>query len=570
MKKTLTINLSGIVFNIDEDAYELLQRYLDSVEKHFPDKDDREILSDIETRIAELLSDMLRVSKTEVVTTENVESVIATLGNPEQFDDNEGDTASDEKCTEEEPSDKTGKKADKEQRKKYRKFYRDVDNQLIGGVGSGIAAYFGWDVTVVRLILLILIFITSGYVIPAYLIVWLIAPGANSTAQKLEMNGIEPSIENIKRYFESEQFRTSTSRIGSRLSQIICWLFKAAAIVFGICIASGGIFIVAVILVALISTLVGTGSVLLEEFAPFFGGTTSVLVICAVSALFVVIIPIVAIIVATVRLIRRDDNPVKPRHSVMGWIWLVVWIIAVVTFFVTLFSTGTDMVHNVMSENTVYEYGSKYDYTEERLVGESFDALKVSSGLRVRLCADTVSFVEVKGTERGLRATEASISGQTLNLSVRNTGSRTELPLVIVHYNNLQSIRASSAANVSNNKNDMIKTKMLDIDASSAARINVAVDCESMAISSSSAARVDVEGVANRVVANCSAASKIDMEHLYAGYVCAVAASGSDIELRADTINIKAASGSSVEYAGSPVIELMDSNSGGSIKSSED
>lgn len=571
MKKTLTINLSGIVFNIDEDAYDVLQQYLDAVEKHFSGTDGKEILSDIESRVAELLSEILRTSKTEVVTIENVESVISTLGHPEQFDEetveNEAGDSDDEKSENDSKRDfyeeKADKKKEKQERNKWRKFYRDVDNQLIGGVGSGIAAYLGCDVTIVRLLMVILIVISSGYAIPAYLLVWLIAPAANTTAQKLEMNGIEPSIENIKRYFESEQFKSSATRIGSRLAQICSWLLKAVAIMIGICIASFGVFVVTLILIALVGVLFGTGDLLLENFMPFFGPELNAgFFVAAVSALFVILIPIISIIMITIRLIRRKDASIKPHNSAMGWVWFVVWIVAVIIWIATVITNST-VINDSVGRNF---YGSQFDYTEERLVGEPFNAINVSSGLKVKLKADTIPFVEVKGSERGLRSTKVSISDNTLTLTVNQSKSRIELPLVVVHYTDLLSIKTTSEANVSNHESDCIRTKMFDIDASSASRVNVAVECESLFISSSSAAKVDAEGSASKLIANSSSASKIDVEDLHAGYARAEASSGAKIELCADTINVSASSGSSIEYNGVPVVEFMNSSSGGNIK----
>ena len=86
MKKTLTINLSGIVFNIDEDAYEVLQQYLRKLEISFADEDGKEIMRDIEARLAELFSNALKHSNSSVVTINEVDSAIEQLGTAEEID----------------------------------------------------------------------------------------------------------------------------------------------------------------------------------------------------------------------------------------------------------------------------------------------------------------------------------------------------------------------------------------------------------------------------------------------------------------------------------------------------
>lgn len=88
MKKTLTVNLNGLVFTIDEDAYEKLQHYLQDVNDHFKEEDDAEIISDIETRIAEIFTERLNKNR-NVVTIDDVDFIISTLGNPDQFDEDE-------------------------------------------------------------------------------------------------------------------------------------------------------------------------------------------------------------------------------------------------------------------------------------------------------------------------------------------------------------------------------------------------------------------------------------------------------------------------------------------------
>ena len=153
MKKTLTINLSGVVFNIDEDAYDVLNEYLRKLEIQFSDEDGKEVMRDIEARLAELFGNALKSGNRNVVTITDVNSVIEQLGTVEEIGGESNNSTLD------------NKEEEKENRKRYRKFYRDGDNKILGGVAAGLAAYLGLEVTITRLIMLLLAITVLGYLI---------------------------------------------------------------------------------------------------------------------------------------------------------------------------------------------------------------------------------------------------------------------------------------------------------------------------------------------------------------------------------------------------------------------
>ncbi len=180
MKITVTINLGGYSFNIDEDAYSELKRYLKSLELHFAtEESSSEILSDIEARMAELFRTKLAPYK-QVINMDDVRSVISVLGNPEDFSDNEGTSAQ-----------------EKFSMPGYHRMYRDPDHRIIGGVCAGMGAYWRLDPWILRVIFII-IAIMGGMGILIYLILYIVLPEARSTAQKIEMKGEPVNIHNIK------------------------------------------------------------------------------------------------------------------------------------------------------------------------------------------------------------------------------------------------------------------------------------------------------------------------------------------------------------------------------------
>jgi phage shock protein PspC (stress-responsive transcriptional regulator) len=179
MKITVSINLGGYSFNIDEDAYAELKRYLKNLELHFAgEESSSEILSDIETRMAELFRTKLTSYK-QVINIGDVHQVISVLGTPEDISDNDGPTA-----------------REKFSRPGYHRLYRDTDHRVIGGVCAGMAAYWDIELWLVRLIFFVLAMMGVGILI--YLILYIVIPEAKTTAEKIEMKGNPVNIRNIK------------------------------------------------------------------------------------------------------------------------------------------------------------------------------------------------------------------------------------------------------------------------------------------------------------------------------------------------------------------------------------
>jgi len=194
MKKTFTINISGSIFHIDDDAFEKLQRYLHMLNRHFGTATEgQEILQDIEARIAELFLEKTE-NKAEVVTDAMVDEVIARMGRPEDFSE----------PSEEEPSAAQPGTAPEGETQVRRRMYRDGDSRVLGGVCSGMAAYFNMDTVIMRVIFFLLFFLIGPFNLLLYLILWIVVPKAKTTAQRLEMKGKEATVSNIEKSIKEE------------------------------------------------------------------------------------------------------------------------------------------------------------------------------------------------------------------------------------------------------------------------------------------------------------------------------------------------------------------------------
>jgi phage shock protein PspC (stress-responsive transcriptional regulator) len=197
MNKTITINLSGVVFHIDEQAYDKLKTYLNTIRSYFKNTEGGDdIVADIESRVAELFQERIGATK-QALLDNDVDAVIQIMGTPESFVDEETINA----------SKANNRENNNEQTFAYprgkRRVFRNPDDKVLGGVCSGIANYFDVDPLWIRLALAITFFgFGSGLLI--YILLWIIIPEAKTTAEKLEMRGEPVNISNIERSVKEE------------------------------------------------------------------------------------------------------------------------------------------------------------------------------------------------------------------------------------------------------------------------------------------------------------------------------------------------------------------------------
>lgn len=214
MKRTINVNLGARPFQITEDAYTRLDDYLKSIAACLKNNEyGEEIVSDIEARIGELCDERLKQSHAGFIDIELVNEMINRMGNPEAMvEENDEPKAPN--------SDEEPKNSDDNKEKEYKEFFKNIklekkfylnkEERMIGGVIAGIAAYLNVDVTIMRIIMVVLIAAVGPIALLAYLIVWAIAPTAETTTDKLRMQGIEPTPENIADKLTGEEPKTNS------------------------------------------------------------------------------------------------------------------------------------------------------------------------------------------------------------------------------------------------------------------------------------------------------------------------------------------------------------------------
>ena len=320
MKKTLTINLGGTVYHIDEDAYHLLDNYLANLRIHFRREEGaEEIVHDMELRISELFADRLNEGK-QVITIEDVEEIIARMGKPEELSgEGNGETSGSEKA----------------KGTTVRRLFRDPDNKVLGGVASGLAAYMGWDVTWVRIILLVLGFFVHG-VILAYIIAWIIIPMAHTAPEKLAMKGAAINVENIGKtvtdgfekvndYVRSDRPRSILQKIGEGIVSVAGFLIKFLLVFIAICCAPV-LFVLLIVFFALL--MAATGLIAALPAVVFYGApggiSPGLTVAMSVAGILVIGIPIIGLI----HMLMRHFGGWQPMSIVTKIIFIVLWLIA--------------------------------------------------------------------------------------------------------------------------------------------------------------------------------------------------------------------------------------------------
>lgn len=270
MKKTISIHIMGVNFLVEESAYDLLDNYLKRLKSAFQhSKDQQEICNDVEARIAELASEKIS-DKKHVVTFEEMSAILDTLGNPEDFEGSMESGESDEKTEYQSESRKT------------RRLYRDSENKTIGGVCSGLAAYFDIDVVYLR-IAFVLFFFLGGFIVPVYLVLWIAVPEAKTNADRLKMHGKPVNIETLKEEVKdaannfkksakgfSYEMRNRKSPTRQRMSEVGNTFSKIAG---GILLTIGGFGLLFMIALAFgdIETQINSDSAItVKEFTNFF------------------------------------------------------------------------------------------------------------------------------------------------------------------------------------------------------------------------------------------------------------------------------------------------------------
>ena len=364
MKKNITINMCGRLFQIDEDAYELLQQYIESLRQSFGKQEDgEEIVNDIEARVAELF-DELCAQGLVAITIEHVKDIITRIGKPEEL------TGDDEKEKDnQEKTEKDREDSDREAEQNFfenvrartagKTLYRNPLDKMVAGVLSGFAAYTGTDATWWR-IGYALLFVASNFIvfpvlklvhlngfffhfnvtfILLYIILAIVLPVAKTPKEMLEMQGkdVTPqSLADVVVDNKKEPKMTSpTQTFFSVLLQILMGLFLTCAAIVGLVLLICFVLIAGSIIVAF---TVGNHYNLPFEIdylnlPEAYVAHPWVVTIFVASVLLAFFIPIYAI----VHMLISKAGKVQSMGVGQRIIWTVIWIVSMFSVFPSIF-----------------------------------------------------------------------------------------------------------------------------------------------------------------------------------------------------------------------------------------
>jgi len=538
MKKTLTVNLNNIVFHIDDDAYEMLQTYLHDIAEHFQSEDEKkEIMADIEARIAELLTEKLQKTK-NVVNLIDVQEIIEIMGKPSQYAGEEDD---------EEP---TAAKSDKKSQKS-RRFYRDPENAILGGVASGLAAYFDWDVTWVRIGMVALALVSAGYMIPIYIIAWFVAPQATTASQRLEMQGEDVTVESIKtelnnakNYVQSDKFKQSATSVGERMLEILRIFFK---VVFGFVGAILGIVGVVLVgaLIMLLFFLIFEPTVI-NGFAPDIISnwaliTPEKMVMLIISLLLVVGCPIFMLVYWAIRIISGRTE----KNHTASWVVLILWLAGLFMFYSIGANTIIKMHNNNGHPLSIDWSDDNSATTDEVRTCEPFHAIEVSGAIELVLNKDSVQKVTVSTKDNYLskiitkvengvlhiyadqiflnRKIKVSISADSINSIVAKGACQINTESELITSNLKLELTGASQADM-----DVKVTGLIDIDLTGASQANMSGSANSIKSQGTGACQLNAEDLVTKIAdvkvtgashANVYATEKLDASAMGASEV---------------------------------------------------
>ena len=509
MKKTVSINIGGIIFHIEEDGFEKLKSYLDSVNKYFSTFDDsKEIISDIEGRIAEIFLSKLTDNR-QTINLDDVNDLITTMGTTQDFDatlESEPEPVKEESSSEEPSSKKAKKKEPKrlyrdtkrriiggvsagiahyfgidplwirllfialfvnilfeglsgaiflayvilwivlpynnelEEDTKIKKLFRNPDDRVLGGVSSGIASYFGIDVSVVRLIFVLSIFLSLGATILVYIILWIITPEAKTITEKMQMEGEPVTLRNIEdavkknlRVKDGEEgplvkillfpFRLIAliiKALAKILGPLLRFLIDAVRIIFGAILCLDG-FIGMVVITGILLTIYGIGGLtslynLGEVPIDLIRESIDPIIIFSIWG-FVLITALGFFLTGLAIILKK-----KILNAYVGWSLFALWVVSIILISFNL-------------PGYIAEFRSGSSYKEEKtfeVVAGEIPTLKLSADpsfgpnlvdLKIRGHADSVYKLVMDIESRGANRTEAIENAKSIRYEVVKAGN---------------------------------------------------------------------------------------------------------------------------------------------------
>ena len=432
MNKTININLAGIIFHLDEVAYEKFKTYLSNVKTALgKEESGEEIIADIEARIAEIFHLRMKENGRQVVGLPDVEFIIETLGQPEAFvDEIEGE-------------------GPQKSAKETRRFFRNQDEKVMGGVCSGIGAYFDIDPVWIRVLFLILLFFTGiGFI--TYVILWAAIPEAKTTAQKLQMRGEAVNLNNIEKLFTKVEDYTSSEKIKSGVNSFVSFVVNGIGSVFsfvfkfiGVLLAIFGALIAFVLIITLLGIFGSTWNFEGFNFLSFngyiygldgaqaiFGGGWRLLALRA-GTLLTLLLPLFALVVFLAKIFGRELT----NSKLLSFSGIASFIVGLILIFISAGSLITDFRERATETDQITLSGMSFDITADILEDEQGFFFDVEDELlhienvrfNIEATRSSTASLELKHAASGRNHSEARARAQSFDYPTAQEGEALRL-----------------------------------------------------------------------------------------------------------------------------------------------
>jgi len=530
MKKALNITLNGIVFYIEEDAFNELKNYLDAIKDHFSGQDDSdEIINDIEASIAEKFSSKV-TEKKQVITLIDVKNLIKVMGTVDDFAKTDSADEAQEKP------------------KKVRKLYRDIDNAIIAGVAAGLGTYFGIDPIIFRLIFIGLVF-AGGTGIWLYLIFWLVMPAAKTSGQKLEMLGSTVTLseieQTIKKKLKGKKVAQGVKTTLSAPVKAIRPLWKIVRGFVGIIIIVVTALTISFLTLGLVVILFNVGTSISDPVLdqvvtlPNFD-------FLAIGLYIAIFIPVIFVMLLGAWIVGGEKKVFKASsNAVLFGIWMIALIFTTVL-----------IIDNI----------PKFQQIEDDVLGEvvtqnlnlkDFQKIAASHAVRLNIKADDEYYVSVSGREADLEQVTVKVKNDELQITREWQRLCIFCNLEPITFEitapKLESLKLSGASRA---EIQDFKSEDFSFDVDGASRLNADFFANNTDIDISGASRVTLKGSTQNLDALVSGASTLTAQDFTSATADINVSGASKAYINAvDELDVVAAGASKIYYSGNPQVQ---------------
>jgi phage shock protein PspC (stress-responsive transcriptional regulator) len=537
MKKTIPITLSKILFYVEEDAFIRLSAYLDSIKVYFSSYPDNvEIINDIENRIAEQFLE--NQNKNNIITLKDVERLISSMGNVEDF----GET-----------NENTINSSFNKKERKERKLFRNPDDAIIAGVASGLGAYFGIDTVLVRLIFIFIVFL-GGSGIFIYIILWLIIPEAKTSTEKLQMRGEPITLESVNELLKEKvgEVKKNSGSLYKAINSFFIVFGKIIKVIFSILGKLIGVLLTLSFSFCIFALLFTFAVVIFNIQSPYIDFPllemgNQFLIILGISALFfALIIPFVFLVLFGIKIFGKK----KIFRPIVTFSLIGIWCISIITI-------GIVGVRIIPEYKNIEKNNQISNETTVDFPLTDFEGIVIQNGNNVSITEGDTFKISATGKVKSVDNLFFQVKDNTLTISKKDNFNicifcfnRTpNIDIILPKLTNI-SLANGSVVTASGINADDFKVKL-----SNGSNIKLTINAKNLIVGESNGSLSSIVGRVTTASFDISNASRVEANELITINTIVEADNGSKARVYTEKkLKVDLQNGSTVIYSGKPTI----------------